>query len=259
LWSETLEAEDEADDEAAEPPPAATEPGEAEEELPPPEQTFSLDYRAAPEGGYTLEVATEDMGAFLRALNLRDTIRGGRLRVSGKSDGPIPGHTLAARIEAEDYVMVDAPILASMLTVASLTGLMDTLGGNGIHFDRLVSDFTLTDGVVHTDLLRAYGSALGITAKGSIDFNTTQVDLGGTIVPAYTINRILGAIPLLGPILTGGEGEGLIGFVYEMEGDLEDPEVSVNPLSALAPGFLRGLFEASDDDEPTVYPEGRER
>ena len=210
-------------------------------------------------GGYTLEIATEDMGAFLRALNLRDTIQGGRLRIDGSSDGPIPNHTLMAHIEAEDFVMVEAPILASMLTVASLTGLMDTLSGNGIYFDRLVSDFTLTNGVVGTELLRVYGSALGITAKGSIDFNTTQVDLGGTIVPAYTINRILGAIPLLGPILTGGEGEGLIGFVYEMEGDLDDPEVSVNPLSALAPGFLRGLFEASDDDEPTVYPEGRER
>ena len=163
--------------------------------------------------------------------------------------------------QAQSSVPSSAAIFfSSMLTVASLTGLMDTLSGNGIHFDRLVSDFTLTDGLVRTDLLRIYGSALGITAKGHIDFNTTQVDLGGTIVPAYTINRILGAIPLLGPILTGGEGEGLIGFVYEMEGDLEDPDVSVNPLSALAPGFLRGLFQISEDeDEPTVYPEGRER
>ena len=56
--------------------------------------------------------------------------------------------------------------------------------------------------------------------------------------------------------MTGGEGEGLLGFVYEMEGELDDPEVSVNPLSALAPGFLRGLFGGIDGDEATVYPEG---
>ena len=246
------------DDEAIEPPPSPAKPEKVVEQ-PLQERVFYLDYRAKEKGGYGLEVATGDLGAFLRALDLRDTIRGGHLRISGKSDGPIPTHPLTARIEADDYVMVGAPILASMLSVASLTGLLDTLGGNGIRFDRLVSDFTLTDGVAQTDLLRAYGSAIGITAKGSIDFNTAQVDLGGTLVPAYSVNRILGAIPLLGPILTGGEGEGLIGFVYEMEGDLEDPEVSVNPLSALAPGFLRGLFQVSDDDEPTVYPEGRER
>ncbi|MDH3596031.1 MAG: hypothetical protein OEM93_14410, partial [Rhodospirillales bacterium] len=85
------------------------------------------------------------------------------------------------------------------------------------------------------------------------------LDLEGTIVPAYTFNRILGAIPILGRILTGGEGEGLFAFTYEMKGALDDPEVSVNPLSALAPGFLRGLFGGIDGDEATVYPEGRER
>jgi hypothetical protein len=271
LWSDTLEAEDAVDsarparrrgaevgDEEAEPPPSLAKPKKLAKQQAR-ERTFDLDYRASSRGGYALEVATADLGAFLRAVNLRDTIRGGRLRIKGTSAGPIPAHTLAARIEADDYVMVGAPILARMLSVASLTGMLDTLGGNGIRFDRLISDFTLTDGVAQTDLLRAYGSAIGITAKGGIDFNTAQVDLEGTLVPAYTVNRIIGAIPLLGPLLTGGEGEGLLGFVYHMEGDLDDPKVSVNPLSALAPGFLRGLFSGLDGDEATVYPTGPER
>ncbi len=271
LWTETIEAAETADRakqarlpsngvdvEDTDPPPGpATAP--AAEGASERERSFHMNYRPAAQGGYTLEVATGDIGAFLRALDLRDTIRGGRLRISGQSDGPIPAHPLTARIEADDYVMVGAPILARMLSVASLTGLMDTLGGNGIYFDRLSSDFTLTDGVARTELLHAYGSALGITAKGDIDFGTAELGLEGTIVPAYTFNRILGAIPILGRILTGGEGEGLFAFTYEMKGALDDPEVSVNPLSALAPGFLRGLFGGIDGDEATVYPEGRER
>jgi len=44
-----------------------------------------------------------------------------------------------------------------------------------------------------------------------------------------------------------------------MTGDLGDPEVSVNPLSVLAPGFLRGLFsvigESGEDDRPRALPE----
>ena len=46
----------------------------------------------------------------------------------------------------------------------------------------------------------------------------------------------------IGRILTGGEGEGLFAATYRAEGPLDDPKVSVNPLAALAPGFLRGLF-----------------
>ena len=79
------------------------------------------------------------------------------------------------------------------------------------------------------------------------------------MVPAYTVSRILGAIPILGPLLTGGEGEGLFAFTYEMTGGLDDPQVAVNPLSVLAPGFLRGLFGGLDGAEATVYPTGPER
>jgi hypothetical protein len=82
------------------------------------------------------------------------------------------------------------------------------------------------------------------------------------LVPAYSVNRILGKIPLLGPILTGGEGEGLLAVTYQMAGELDDPEVSVNPLSVLAPGFLRTLFSGfggdgggDDGDEPRALPE----
>jgi hypothetical protein len=232
--------------------------GEAAEPVPR-DGSFTLDYRAAEVGGYRLEAATEDLGAVLRALDLRDTIQGGRLRLKGRSDGPIPGSPLKARLKVKDYVLVGAPTLASVLSMASLTGLLDTLGGNGIYFDRLSSDFTLIDGVAHTELLHAYGSALGVTAKGKIDFGKAELDLEGTVVPAYTVSRILGAIPLLGPLLTGGEGEGLFAFTYEMTGGIDDPKVAVNPLSVLAPGFLRGLFGGLDGAEATVFPKRPEK
>ena len=65
----------------------------------------------------------------------------------------------------------------------------------------------------------------------------------GTIVPAYTINSLLGNIPLLGRVFTGSEGSGIFAATYKIEGPVDDPSVSVNPLSMLAPGFLRNLVE----------------
>jgi len=220
---------------------------------------FRLRYRPVSSGGYKLDARSNDMGALLRALDLRDTVRGGQLKITGHSEGPIPKHSLEARIEAIDFAMVNAPTLAKILTVASLTGLMDTLAGKGIWFDSLTGDFTLADGLLRSDLLHAHGSALGVTAKGEVDLDNAQLDLEGTVVPAYAVNRILGAIPGLGFILTGGEGGGFLAFTYEMAGPIDEPEVVVNALSALTPGFLRGLFGGIEGENATVFPEGPDR
>ena len=220
-------------------------------------KVLSVSFKPNGEGGKTLLVTTPDMGAALRALNALDTVNGGRLEIVGTSDGPLPGAEFKGRIEGHDYVLVGAPNLARLLTVASLTGISDLLSGNGIRFTRLVGEFTLQDGVMHSDLMRAYGPALGLTAKGSFDFESDQTDFRGTIVPAYTVNRILGEIPLLGPLLTGGEGEGVFAATYWAKGKLGDLDVSVNPLAALAPGFLRSLFSGSSIgmDEEGALPE----
>ena len=199
----------------------------------------------------------------LRALDWVSTIEGGQVEVRGHSPAPLPKGPLEASIEAVNYRLVEAPLLARLLSAALLTGIGDLLSGEGIGFNRLTGDFVLEDGVMRTDLLRAYGPGLGITVKGDADFENDKLDVGGTLVPAYTVNQILGAIPILGPILTGGEGGGVIGVVYSIQGPLDDPEISVNPLSALAPGFLRGLFEVQGEDdeenrfEPQAYPDGQ--
>ena len=186
--------------------------------------------------GFVFE--SNDMGAALRALDMFDTIQGGRVAVVGTSAGPVPNAPLAARIEARDYILVHAPAMVSLLTVASLAGINDTMKGEGIRFSRLIGAFTLTDGIMETDLLRAFGSAIGLTARGKIDFDESQVDFEGTVVPAYSFNQVLSSIPMLGPILTGREGEGLFAMTYRITGKLDDPIVDANPLSALAPGFL---------------------
>src|SRR3546814_15602035 len=92
--------------------------------------------------------------------------------------------------------------------------------------------------------MRSYGAAPGITAKGSIDFDRDAIDLTGVVVPAYSINNFISKIPLLGTILTGGEGEGLFAVVYTVRGAVDDPDVSGYPPSVLPPGFLRDIFPA---------------
>jgi len=97
---------------------------------------------------------------------------------------------------------------------------------------------------------RAYGGAVGINASGMVDLGGNMLDLEGTLVPAYMLNSIIGKIPLIGNFLVGGEGQGLFAVQFHASGAFDDPKVSVNPLSALAPGALRNLFlfEPGDPD-----------
>jgi hypothetical protein len=81
-----------------------------------------------------------------------------------------------------------------------------------------------------------------LTANGEIDLAGARVNLGGTVVPAYFFNSLLGRVPLIGKLLSPEEGGGLFAADYSLRGSLSDPSVSVRPLSALTPGFLRGLF-----------------
>ncbi len=55
----------------------------------------------------------------------------------------------------------------------------------------------------------------------------------------------------------GGEGEGVFAATYKVSGKTAEPEVSVNPLAALAPGFLRNLFSGSslEGKKATALPE----
>ena len=103
---------------------------------------------------------------------------------------------------------------------------------------------------------RAFGPSLGITLDGEINGDADEISMFGTLIPAYTINSVLGEIPLIGTLLVGRQGEGVFALTYGISGPVERPVITVNPLSALAPGFLRNFFAIftgdgrSDPDDP---------
>ena len=62
-------------------------------------------------------------------------------------------------------------------------------------------------------------------------------------MPAYGLNSIFGEIPVLGAFLGNGRDGGLIGLTYRLRGDVKAPQLEVNPLSVIAPGIFRSIFE----------------
>ena len=112
---------------------------------------------------------------------------------------------------------------------------------------------------------RASGPALGLTAGGNLNFSSKSVDLNGVLVPSYSVNSVLGDVPLLGDIIVGKKGEGMFALNYDVKGEFSKTQVSVNPLSALTPGFLRRIFDTErediverGEDTPPVLPEPKD-
>jgi hypothetical protein len=207
-------------------------------------------------GDRNFRLTSDDMGALLRLFDVSENVKGGTLQVNGLAVDQGPRRLLRGRAEGADYRIVGAPLFARLLSVASFSGIGALLSGEGIPFTRLVGEFTFGESRVGVDNLRAYGGAIGVNASGYVDFRQDALDVSGTLVPAYAINSVLGSIPVLGSLLLGGEGQGVFGANFRVAGAIDEPKISVNPLSALAPGFLRRLFlfEAPDPAHPPRTP-----
>jgi hypothetical protein len=94
-----------------------------------------------------------------------------------------------------------------------------------------------------------------VTFAGTVDRKAERVDLTGSLVPLYGLNSFLGAVPVLGDLLVSKQGEGIFGLTYAMKGNLNEPVLSVNPLSVLTPGIFRRIFEFAPAKEPVVQPQ----
>ena len=208
--------------------------------------SFSLE----PQGSKRLiTVRSSDAGAVARTFRIYDNAVGGDLVMEAVLHDDLPGAPVRGTVRIEDYRVINAPTLARLLTVATLTGILGELRGKGILFSRFEMPFALVEHVLTIRDARTSGFSVGVNAEGTVDLETDRVDIKGTIVPAYTFNTLIDAIPVLGELLTGGEGEGLFAATYEVSGTTAEPEISVNPLSVLAPGFLRNLFSSDKDEE----------
>ncbi len=196
------------------------------------------------EGGRVLRASAANAGEALSAFRIFPDARGGELEARARFDDTDPASPLTGRVTVRRFHVVNAPILARLLSILAVTGIRDTLTGRGIAFNVFELPFSFKNDVLEITDGRAAGWSLGMTFAGTVDVAAETVDVGGRLVPFYTINNVLGRLPLLGSIMTGGErGAGVFSAAYTVKGPLDDPAVSVNPVSVLFPGFLRWLLE----------------
>ena len=96
-------------------------------------------------------------------------------------------------------------------------------------------------------------------AKGRFLRRERMIDVEGTVVPAYFFNQLLGNIPLVGRLFSPERGGGVFAATYRLRGPSADPTVTLNPLAALTPGFLRGVFGLGGEGRGAAVPNPTDR
>ena len=195
-------------------------------------------------------VTSSNAGEALHAAGFYSGAEGGQLTATVRTGTPeSPGLTGQARIE--DVVVHSQSTFRDVLRDGGLADAEAEISSSGgMRFRKVWVPFTYrNDRLTLTDAI-AVSPALAIKLNGTVNEATDRIDLVGVLSPAYVLTGALNEIPLIGQIL-GGRGEGILAMTFRLRGDIRDPRFSVNPLSVLAPGFLRRIFthQGAEPDE----------
>ncbi len=183
--------------------------------------------------GTVIRVFSPDAGAALALAGVYGAARGGQMNLV-LTPQDRPGHYVGD-IEMQGLRVQSSSILAELLNAISVVGLLEQLAGPGILFNSVTGDFLLTPKGVELREGVATGGALGVTMQGTYHIEDRDMQMQGVISPIYLING-LGAV-------MSKRGEGVLGFNYTLRGRADAPQVRVNPLSVLLPGFLRNILK----------------
>lgn len=182
--------------------------------------------------GNAFRIRSDLAGEVLAAAGLFPNAFGGKLDLTLFPTGQ-PG-SFDGNLAIADVRVRNMPVLAELLNAISIVGLLEQLGSSGLLFHQAQAVFRLTPDGVNLTQAAAVGASIGVSLEGVYDSRREELDLRGVISPVYLVNSI-------GAFMTR-PGEGVFGFNYRVRGPAAAPRVTVNPLSVLAPGFVREIF-----------------
>lgn len=183
-----------------------------------------------------LRIQTQDVGDVLDRAGFTDRIKGGTLdsTLLQEKDGSLKG-----TIKVKNYELTKMDFF---MQAATLLGILDAIRGDTIKFEKALIPFTLMPNhQIKIEDAVAFGTAVGVTMSGTVD--SDNVDLSGSVAPAYALNSLPGKIPVVGSLLSAEEGGGLFGVSYSIKGKTNEAEVQFHPASLLTPGIFRKIFE----------------
>ena len=217
--------------------------------------SLSGDLRAYPGGRQVIYFESNDAGALLRFTDTYARVNGGQmwLAMDPPTTDQLPQEGV---VNVRDFSIRGE---ATLEKVAAGGGDLNDRNpqaiGSGVSFARMRAEFTRAPGKLTVRDGVVWGPVMGATIEGQFDYARDDVRMRGTFVPAYALNNFFARVPIVGLFL-GGQNEGVFGMTYEVTGPTGNATLRVAPMSMLAPGFLRKIFEfrGAENDKNAVPP-----
>lgn len=224
----------------------------------------ALDARGTLDGGAAVAIALDnsaaarrllvdsvDAGQVLRLVDFYPNMQGGRLKLEVNLDGRGAAEKTGV-LWVDQFKILGDPIVSEV--VSSADQGRPAIGGKRpvtrevFEFDKMRAPFSIGYGQFVLEESYMKGPLLGANVRGKVDFKTRRVNIGGTYIPLQGLNGAFGGIPVLGQLISGTQGEGIFGITFAVQGAISDPQVIVNPLSMVAPGIFRDMFQMTTID-----------
>lgn len=234
------------------------------------EKLVGLDARGSLDGGQPVVVElrggtgsqprmlladSTDAGQAFRLIGFYPNAQGGRVRLEVNLDGRGQAEKTGI-LWVDDFRVLGDPVVSEVVGSADTSRPAIEGGKRGrtkvvretFAFDHMKAPFLVGHGQFVLEDSYLKGPLLGATLRGKVDYNSKIVNIGGTYIPLQGLNNVLGDIPLVGQILSGPRNEGIFGITFAIQGAMAQPQVIVNPLSVVAPGIFREIFQMTNPD-----------
>lgn len=196
--------------------------------------------------GSVLTLTSGDAGSLARFANLYGHMRGGLLNVRLNNES---GSNWSGNIDIRSFALVEENRLQSIVSTPGQDGrslnsaVKRDIDVSSAKFQRAFARIVYRDGTLSAENGIVRGEQIGATFQGMIRDAVGNLDMTGTFMPAYGLNRLFAELPVIGTLLGNGRDRGLLGITFKVTGSIDKPQLTVNPLSLIAPGVFRQIFE----------------
>ncbi|WP_064685454.1 DUF3971 domain-containing protein [Rhizobium bangladeshense] len=197
--------------------------------------------------GGVINITSGDAGAVSRFADLYQHIQGGllnlaiRLGAEGGWDGSLDVRRFSIVNEQRLRSIVSTPVGNEQRSLNE--AVKRDIDTSSQRFQRGFARIVSRGGMIGIENGVLRGDQIGATFQGVVRDRKGNMDMTGTFMPAYGLNRLFAELPLIGVILGNGSDRGLIGITFKLTGKFDQPNLQINPLSIIAPGVFRQIFE----------------
>gem|GEM_PF-2082107 len=194
-----------------------------------------------------MELRQAPIESYLRALSGVQPMLSGLLDCRGRIHGRLDAPSGELDMLARHGRVRGYPLVSNIFALLNVYRILKkgrlSLSGAGMEYDWMAAAVVLINGIAEIRSFSLDSAALQMAASGRCDLRSRTMDLSLAVQPLETVDKTIGALPVLGWTLAG-DSRRFIVLRLRARGRIGDPSVRVEFVETLAAPIARTLGRA---------------